>query len=186
MKIENKNINNDKSLTQEQIRLINELINFNKNAYSMDVFEDWNLCKNNTPQFTEFFEETEKEAIKELIEAQQIATVLNHPLTSYLSIPEPLVNNFLISYFGIQSIYNRHVEVENNKFYQYLSIDNVGIFRATLMINIIALLYHYIDNSVPIGLKIHFERTEFELIIGPIIKYYCPKIMPSIDEIQFI
>ena len=132
--------------------------------------------------------ETEKEAIQELVRAQDKATILKHSLKSYISIPDPHrelgLNNLIITYFGLQSIYDRKLENDNGLF-ESLSVDNVGLFRATLVINIVAIMYHISDNSLPMGLKIIFERKEFVNILGPIVKEFLPKVIPSINEIKF-
>lgn len=185
--IKEKNSNgNGTTPTNEQ--LIEELSNYVKNNSGINILEDWYSCKNTNPQFKEFFDETEKEAIQELVRAQDKATILKHSLKSYISIPDPHrelgLNNLIITYFGLQSIYDRKLESDNGLF-ESLSIDNVGLFRATLVINIVAIMYHISDNSLPMGLKIIFERKEFVNILGPIVKEFLPKVIPSINEIKF-
>ena len=177
---------NETTPTNEQ--LIEELSNYIKNNNGINILEDWYSCKNANPQFKDFFDETEKEAIQELVKAQDKVTILKHSLKSYISIPDPHrelgLNNLIITYFGLQSIYDRKLESDNGLF-ESLSIDNVGLFRATLVINIVAIMYHISDNSLPMGLKIIFERKEFVNILGPIVKDFLPKIIPSINEIKF-
>ena len=185
--IKEKNLNgNESTPTNEQ--LIEELSNYIKNNSGINILEDWYSCKNTNPQFKEFFDETEKEAIQELVRAQDKATILKHSLKSYISIPDPHrelgLNNLIITYFGLQSIYDRKLESDNGLF-ESLSIDNVGLFRATLVINIVAIMYHISDNSLPMGLKIIFERKEFVNILGPIVKEFLPTVIPSINEIKF-
>lgn len=185
--IKEKNLNgNETTPTNEQ--LIEELSNYIKNNSGINILEDWYSCKNTNPQFKEFFDETEKEAIQELVRAQDKATILKHSLKSYISIPDPHrelgLNNLIITYFGLQSIYDRKLESDNGLF-ESLSIDNVGLFRATLVINIVAIMYHISDNSLPMGLKIIFERKEFVNILGPIVKKFLPTVIPSINEIKF-
>lgn len=185
--IKEKNLNgNETTPTNEQ--LIEELSNYIKNNSGINILEDWYSCKNTNPQFKEFFDETEKEAIQELDRAQDKATILKHSLKSYISIPDPHrelgLNNLIITYFGLQSIYDRKLESDNGLF-ESLSIDNVGLFRATLVINIVAIMYHISDNSLPMGLKIIFERKEFVNILGPIVKEFLPTVIPSINEIKF-
>lgn len=185
--IKEKNLNgNETTPTNEQ--LIEELSNYIKNNSGINILEDWYSCKNTNPQFKEFFDETEKEAIQELVRAQDEATILKHSLKSYISIPDPHrelgLNNLIITYFGLQSIYDRKLESDNGLF-ESLSIDNVGLFRATLVINIVAIMYHISDNSLPMGLKIIFERKEFVNILGPIVKEFLPTVIPSINEIKF-
>lgn len=185
--IKEKNLNgNETTPTNEQ--LIEELSNYIKNNSGINILEDWYSCKNTNPQFKEFFDETEKEAIQELVRAQDKATILKHSLKSYISIPDPHrelgLNNLIITYFGLQSIYDRKLESDNGLF-ESLSIDNVGLFRATLVINIVAIMYHISDNSLPMGLKIIFERKEFVNILGPIVKEFLPIVIPSINEIKF-
>lgn len=185
--IKEKNLNgNGTTPTNEQ--LIEELSNYIKNNSGINILEDWYSCKNTNPQFKEFFDETEKEAIQELVRAQDKATILKHSLKSYISIPDPHrelgLNNLIITYFGLQSIYDRKLESDNGLF-ESLSIDNVGLFRATLVINIVAIMYHISDNSLPMGLKIIFERKEFVNILGPIVKEFLPTVIPSINEIKF-
>lgn len=185
--IKEKNLNgNETTPTNEQ--LIEELSNYIKNNSGINILEDWYSCKNTNPQFKEFFDETEKEAIQELVRAQDKATILKHSLKSYISIPDPHrelgLNNLIITYFGLQSIYDRKLESDNGLF-ESLSIDNVGLFRATLVINIVAIMYHISDNSLPMGLKIIFERKEFVNILGPIVKEFLPTVIPSINEIKF-
>ena len=46
-------------------------------------------------------------------------------------------------------------------------------------------MYHISDNSLPMGLKIIFERKEFVNILGPIVKEFLPTVIPSINEIKF-
>ncbi len=186
--VKEKNSNgNGTTPTNEQ--LIEELSNYIKNNSGINIFEDWYSCKNTNPQFKEFFDETEKEAIKELVRAQDKATILKHSLKSYISIPDPHrklgLSNLIITYFGLQSIYDRKLESNNSRLFESLSVDNVGLFRATLVINIVAIMYHISDNSLPIGLKIIFERKEFVDILGPIVKEFLPKVIPSINEIKF-
>lgn len=185
--IKEKNLNgNETTPTNEQ--LIEELSNYIKNNSGINILEDWYSCKNTNPQFKDFFDETEKEAIQELVRAQDKATILKHSLKSYISIPDPHrelgLNNLIITYFGLQSIYDRKLESDNGLF-ESLSIDNVGLFRATLVINIVAIMYHISDNSLPMGLKIIFERKEFVNILGPIVKEFLPTVIPSINEIKF-
>ena len=185
--IKEKNLNgNETTPTNEQ--LIEELSNYIKNNSGINILEDWYSCKNTNPQFKEFFDETEKEAIQELVRAQDKATILKHSLKSYISIPDPHrelgLNNLIITYFGLQSIYDRKLESDNGLF-ESLSIDNVGLFRATLVINIVAIMYHISDNSLPMGLKIIFERKEFVNILGPIVKEFLPTVIPSINEIKY-
>lgn len=185
--IKEKNSNgNGTTPTNEQ--LIEELSNYIQNNSGINILEDWYSCKNTNPQFKEFFDETEKEAIQELVRAQDKATILKHSLKSYISIPDPHrelgLNNLIITYFGLQSIYDRKLESDNGLF-ESLSVDNVGLFRATLVINIVAIMYHISDNSLPMGLKIIFERKEFVNILGPIVKEFLPKVIPSINEIKF-
>lgn len=179
---------NGNGTTSTNEQLIEELSNYIKNNSGINILEDWYSCKNTNPQFKEFFDETEKEAIQELVRAQDKATILKHSLKSYISIPDPHrelgLNNLIITYFGLQSIYDRKLESDNGLF-ESLSVDNVGLFRATLVINIIAIMYHISDNSLPMGLKIIFERKEFVNILGPIVKEFLPKVIPSINEIKF-
>ena len=185
--IKEKNSNGD-GTTPTNEQLIEELSNYLKNNSGINILEDWYSCKNDNPQFKEFFDETEKEAIQELVRAQDKATILKHSLKSYISIPDPHrelgLNNLIITYFGLQSIYDRKLENDNGLF-ESLSVDNVGLFRATLVINIVAIMYHISDNSLPMGLKIIFERKEFVNILGPIVKEFLPKVIPSINEIKF-
>ncbi len=185
--LENTNLNGITSNTTNE-QLIEELSNYIKNNSGINILEDWYSCKNTNPQFKEFFDETEKEAIQELVRAQDKATILKHSLKSYISIPDPHrelgLNNLIITYFGLQSIYDRKLENDNGLF-ESLSVDNVGLFRATLVINIVAIMYHISDNSLPMGLKIIFERKEFVNILGPIVKEFLPKVIPSINEIKF-
>ncbi|MEI3387251.1 MAG: hypothetical protein V8R42_02265 [Clostridia bacterium] len=73
--IKEKNLNgNETTPTNEQ--LIEELSNYIKNNSGINILEDWYSCKNTNPQFKEFFDETEKEAIQELVRAQDKATIL--------------------------------------------------------------------------------------------------------------
>ncbi len=185
--IKEKNSNGD-GTTPTNEQLIEELSNYLKNNSGINILEDWYSCKNDNPQFKEFFDETEKEAIQELVRAQDKATILKHSLKSYISIPDPHrelgLNNLIITYFGLQSVYDRKLEIDNGLF-ESLSVDNVGLFRATLVINIVAIMYHISDNSLPMGLKIIFERKEFVNILGPIVKEFLPKVIPSINEIKF-
>ena len=185
--IKEKNSNGD-GTTPTNEQLIEELSNYLKNNSGINILEDWYSCKNDNPQFKEFFDETEKEAIQELVRAQDKATILKHSLKSYISIPDPHrelgLNNLIITYFGLQSVYDRKLESDNGLF-ESLSVDNVGLFRATLVINIVAIMYHISDNSLPMGLKIIFERKEFVNILGPIVKEFLPKVIPSINEIKF-
>lgn len=185
--IKEKNSNVD-GTTPTNEQLIEELSNYLKNNSGINILEDWYSCKNDNPQFKEFFDETEKEAIQELVRAQDKATILKHSLKSYISIPDPHrelgLNNLIITYFGLQSVYDRKLEIDNGLF-ESLSVDNVGLFRATLVINIVAIMYHISDNSLPMGLKIIFERKEFVNILGPIVKEFLPKVIPSINEIKF-
>ena len=185
--IKEKNSNGD-GTTPTNEQLIEELSNYLKNNSGINILEDWYSCKNDNPQFKEFFNETEKEAIQELVRAQDKATILKHSLKSYISIPDPHrelgLNNLIITYFGLQSVYDRKLEIDNGLF-ESLSVDNVGLFRATLVINIVAIMYHISDNSLPMGLKIIFERKEFVNILGPIVKEFLPKVIPSINEIKF-
>ena len=182
--IKEKNSNGD-GTTPTNEQLIDELSNYLKNNSGINILEDWYSCKNDNPQFKEFFDETEKEAIQELVRAQDKATILKHSLKSYISIPDPHrelgLNNLIITYFGLQSVYDRKLEIDNGLF-ESLSVDNVGLFRATLVINIVAIIS---DNSLPMGLKIIFERKEVVNILGPIVKEFLPKVIPSINEIKF-
>ena len=169
--------------------LIAELRDYIKNNSGMNILEDWYSCKNNNPKFKEFFDETEKEAIQELVKAKDKATILKHSLDSYISIPDPHselgLNNLIITYFGLQSIYDKKLDSIDGKVYESLSIDNIGLFRAILVINIVAIMYHISDNSLPMGLKLIFERKEYVDILAPIIKEFLPKIIPSINETKF-
>lgn len=178
----NNNINTQTTSNNEQLisELRNKIININGN---FNIFEDWNNCKNQNPQLKEFFDETEKIAKQELINAQDKATVLNRKLSTYLSIPNS--TELLIQYFGITSIYDKKIENIDGKIFESMSIDNVGLFRAVLMINIVAIMYHISDPSLPMGLKVIFERKEFANVIGPIIKNFLPKVIPSVNEIKF-
>ena len=175
-------INTQTESNNEQLisELRSKILNYHSN---LNIFEDWNDCKNQNPQFKEFFDETEKRAKEELIEAKDKATVLNRKLSTYLSIPNS--NELLIEYFGIMSIYDMKAENIDGKLFESMSIDNVGLFRAVLMINIVAIMYHISDPSLPMGLKVIFERKEFADIIGPIIKDFLPKVIPSVNEIKF-
>ena len=169
--------------------LVTELRDYIKNNSGMNILEDWYSCKNSNPKFKEFFDETEKESIQELVRAKDKATILKHRLDSYISIPDPHrelgLNNLMITYFGLQSIYDRKLDNIDGKIYESLSIDNVGLFRAVLVINIVAIMYHISDNSLPMGLKLIFERKEFIDMLGPIVKDFIPKIIPSVNEIKF-
>lgn len=169
--------------------LVTELRDYIKNNSGMNILEDWYACKESNPKFKEFFDETEKEAIQELVRAKDKATILKHSLDSYISIPDPHrelgLNNLMITYFGLQSIYDRKLDNIDGKIYESLSIDNVGLFRAVLVINIVAIMYHISDNSLPMGLKLIFERKEFIDMLGPIVKDFIPKIIPSVNEIKF-
>ena len=179
---QNENLNAQTISKNEQ--LINELRNSVLNIHKwINIFEDWDSCKNDNPELKEFFDETEKRAKQELIDAKDIATVLNNKLSTYLSIPNS--TELLIEYFGITSIYDMKVENIDGKIFESISIDNVGLFRAGLMINIVAIMYHISDPSLPMGLKVIFERKEFVDIIGPIIKNFLPKVIHGVDEIKF-
>lgn len=124
-----------------------------------------------------------------MVRAQNKATILKHSLDSYISIPDSHreldLNNLIITYFGLQSIYDRKLDNIDEKVYESLSIDNVGLFRAVLVINIVAIMYHISDNSLPMGLKLIFERKEFIDMLVPIVKEFIPKLIPSVSEIKF-
>lgn len=77
LSIKQRNLN-DNGTTHVNEQLIEELSNYIKNNSAINIMEDWYSCKNSNPQFKEFFDATEKEAIQEIVGAQNNATILKH------------------------------------------------------------------------------------------------------------
>lgn len=90
----------------------------------------------------------------------------------------------LISYFGFQSLYDMKFTNDGNISCEEISIDNVGLFRAVLMINIISKLDSIFSIEIPLNIKFTFERKEFAEILSPMLNYYLPKIFNNINEIK--
>lgn len=155
-----------------------------------NVFETWNEIKSKNLELKDFFEETEKESINELIYAKDKATIKGKKLSEYLKEDNPTCNDkniqLIISYFGFQSLYDMHFTNDGNIPCEEISVDNVGLFRAILMINIIAKLDSIISIGLPLNVKFTFERKEFAEILSPMLNYYLPKIFNNIKEIKIL
>lgn len=173
----------------------NDSINTENNDLNLEnnienVFETWNEIKNKNLELRDFFEETEKESISELIYAKDKATIKGKKLSEYLKKDSPTCSDkniqLIISYFGFQSLYDMNFTNDGNIPCEEISVDNVGLFRAVLMINIIAKLDSIISIGLPLNIKFTFEKKEFAEILSPMLNYYLPKIFNNIKEIKIL
>lgn len=153
-----------------------------------NIFEIWEEIKNFNLELKDFFEETEKEAINELIYAKDKATIKGKKLSEYLKDNNATCSDkniqSIISYFGFQSLYDMKFTNDGNLPCEEISVDNVGLFRAVLMINIIAKLDSIVSIGLPLNIKFTFEKKEFAEILSPMLNYYLPKIFKNIKEIK--
>lgn len=173
----------------------NESSNGKNNEFNLEmnvenVFETWNEIKIKNLDLKDFFEETEKEAINELNYAKNKATIKGKSLAEYLINDEidckDKTIQLIISYFGLTSLYDMKFTNESDIPCEEISIDNVGLFRAVLMINIIAKLDSVVSMGLPLNIKFTFERKEFAEILSPMLNYYIPKIFININEIKIL
>ncbi len=167
----------------------NQLISKLRMSYN-DVFEDWELLKNKKQTLKEFFDETERNAVKEIYEAKDKATVYGTKLSQFLENDNLTCNDeiikLLINYFGSTSIYDKKFGTnENGLLCEKLSIDNVGLFRAVLVINVISIIEHITDSGLPLSIDLTFEEKVFVEMLGPIFKTFIPKIFDNITEVKF-
>lgn len=163
---------------------------FNLEKNIENVFETWNEIKNRNLNLKDFFEETEKESINELIYAKDKATIKGKKLSEYLKDNSATCSDkniqLIISYFGFQSLYDMKFTNDGNILCEEISVDNVGLFRAVLMINIIVKLDSIVSVGLPLNIKFTFERKEFAEMLSPMLNYYLPKIFNNIKEIKIL
>ncbi len=166
----------------------NELIGKLREMYN-EIFEDWELVKNNNQDYKDFFEETEKTAIKELYRAKDKATVFGVKLSAFLDNDNLTCHDeiiqLLINYFGYMSIYDRNFVIEEGLPCEKLSLDNVGLFKAVLVINVVAIIEHIREAGLPLIIDLTFEEKAFVEMLGPILKAYIPKIFDNITDVKF-
>lgn len=194
-----KNQGNKETLSSNELTKLlqdvhgNESINTKNNEFNLEknienVFEIWNEIKNKNLELKDFFEETENEAIKELNYAKDKATIKSKKLSEYLKDDNATCSDkniqLLISYFGFQSLYDMKFTNDGNIPCEEISIDNVGLFRAVLIINIISKLDSIFSIGIPLNIKFTFERKEFAEILSPMLNYYLTKIFNNINEIK--
>ena len=163
---------------------------FNLEKNIENVFETWNEIKNRNLNLKDFFEETEKESINELIYAKDKATIKGKKLSEYLKDNSATCSDkniqLIISYFGFQSLYDMKFTNDGNILCEEISVDNVGLFRAVLMINIIVKLDSIVSVGLPLNIKFTFVRKEFAEMLSPMLNYYLPKIFNNIKEIKIL
>lgn len=200
-KISIKNQGNKQNFSSDELKEImhhihsNESDNTKNDEFNLEknienVFEIWNEIKNKNLELKDFFEQTEKESINELIYAKDKATIEGKKLSEYLKDDSLTCSDksiqLIISYFGFQSLYDMNFANDGNIPCEEISVDNVGLFRAVLMINIIVKLDSIVSAGLPLNLKFTFERKEFAEILSPVLNYYLPKIFNNIKEIKIL
>ena len=200
-KISIKNQGNKQNFSSDELKEImhhihsNESDNTKNDEFNLEknienVFEIWNEIKNKNLELKDFFEQTEKESINELIYAKDKATIKGKKLSEYLKDDSLTCSDksiqLIISYFGFQSLYDMNFANDGNIPCEEISVDNVGLFRAVLMINIIVKLDSIVSAGLPLNLKFTFERKEFAEILSPMLNYYLPKIFNNIKEIKIL
>lgn len=181
--------NNGKQIINKLHNDDNEVINKLRMSYN-NIFEDWNLLKSKKVDLKDFFAETEKEAVIELYKAKEKATVFGTSLSQLLDSDNLTCNDeivkLLIDYFGNASIYDRNFGTSDTGLpCEKLSIDNVHLFRAVLVINVLSIIEHITDVSLPLCLELTFEEKVFIEILGPIFKTFIPKIFDNINDVKF-
>ena len=173
--------NRNQAINDELIGKLREMYN--------EIFEDWELVKNRKLDYKELFEETEKYAIEELYEAKDKATVFGVKLSTFLDNANLTCHDeiiqLLINYFGCMSIYDRNFVITDGLPCEKLSLDNVGLFRAVLVINVVAIIEHIKEVNLPLIIDVTFEEEIFVKMLGSIFKTFIPKIFDNINGVNF-
>ena len=146
-----------------------------------DMVLDWETCRDENKDFEEFFTTTEKYAAEELIDAKPVlparlivATGLDQHDSAEELLKAKQAFYTAVYRFAGGSIYQGQAKGEKGEFVYECRLDNVGLFRATLVIYLVALLYH-ITSGFPMILRTVFRSEEHKEMLAPIIEEaVCP------------
>lgn len=153
-----------------------------------NIFMGWNAVKARNPKLKGFFDETEEVAKKELIEAKDKASILGIKLSEYINNLKLDCNDertqLIISYFGYVSVYDLNFVNDGTGLCEEMSLDNLILFRAVLMIYIISILDNISSMGIPFNLNCTFERKAYIEILYPMLYHYLPKLFNNLKEIK--
>lgn len=145
---------------------------------SHHIFENFNMCREENPAEDGFFEDTEKIMMEEIERAKNVVTIKGVKLSEYLTLAKTQDQiNDIISALGESCIYNRNFDSKEGKFVFSMELDNLDDFRVLLIYNIIGILYHISDKSLPLTVEISMDRRWEEIFEA---------FMPIIDKIKNI
>lgn len=138
--------------------LCNKSIGFRYLASEYIIENVGMVCQDN-PEYESFFANSKKCIIEEIIGAKDIAYIKGKKISEYLATiknSEEFYN--IVVAMGEASIYNRNNSFKNDKIVCSMELDNLGLFRAVLIYNIIGIVYPISTEGLPIIVEITIDK----------------------------
>lgn len=145
------------------------------------------VCQEN-PEYESFFADSKKCIMEEMIEAKDIAHIKGKKISEYLATFKNSDDFYnIVIAMGESSIYNRNVELKDNKMVYSMELDNLGLFRAVLVYNIMGIVYHISTEGLPIIVEITLDKKFEEIFetIRPMLDVV-RKMIKGIEEFKII
>lgn len=155
---------------------------------SYHIIENVGMVCQENPEFESFFAYNKKYIIEEIIEAKDIATIKGKKISEYLATFKSSDEFYsIVVAMGEASIYNRNFESKDNKLVFSMELDNLELFRAVLVYNIIGILYNISTEGLPIIVEIIIDKKFKEIFeaIVPILNTV-QKVIKGIEEFKII
>lgn len=116
------------------------------------IYESFEICKKENPNYIDLFEETENVMLKEMDYAKSITDIKGIKLYEYLSLAKTKEQLYAIAIaLGENCIYNRELNLnEENSLIYHVELDKLGLFRGLIIYNLIGLLYNISKSGLPI------------------------------------
>ena len=140
------------------------------------------------PEYESFFTDNKKYIIEEMIGAKDIAHIKGKKISEYLATYKNSDEFYsIVVAMGESSIYNRNFEVKDNKMVYSMEIDNLGLFRAVLIYNIIGIVYHISTEELPLIVEITIDKKFEEIFetIRPMLNIV-QKMIKNVEEFKII
>lgn len=155
---------------------------------SHHLIENIEMVYQENPEYESFFADIKKYIIEEMIEAKDIAHIKGKKISEYLATFKNSDDFYnIVIAMGESSIYNRNVELKDNKMVYSMELDNLGLFRAVLVYNIIGIVYHISTEGLPIIVEITLDKKFEEMFetIRPMLDVV-QKMIKGIEEFKII
>ncbi len=153
------------------------------------VIEDYRLLEESSPECTGFLEACLQDARDEITQARETVPFIRE---HYTDEEDKEMLDALIALAGESAIYKVHIEQDGGKVIQCVTCDNLAFFKAVLVVNILGIVSHWADESIPGGIKVFFHpRWEgHEEYYGPVIwllKEFVEKrkVLDGIETVDF-